>query len=46
MAASDAEIKGKVQRAPIKHAAPIAKQTMPKPIFSTKPIVIITPSVE
>jgi hypothetical protein len=42
IAASDAEIKGKMQMAPIKHAAPIPKQTTPRAIFSTKPIVILS----
>ena len=42
-AASDTEIKGKMQMAPIKHAAPIAKQTTPRPIFSAEPIVILGP---
>ena len=39
-AASDHEIKGTMHIAPIKHAAPIAKQTMPNAIFSPEPIVI------
>ena len=45
IAASDAEIKGKMQLAPIKHAAPIAKQTTPRPIFSAEPIVILSSRV-
>lgn len=42
--ASDAEIKGKMQMAAIKHAAPSAKQTTPRPVFSAKPIVILSPA--
>ena len=44
-AAPDAEIKGNMQIAPIRHAAPIPKQTTPKAIFSTKPGVILGPRV-
>jgi hypothetical protein len=40
IAASDHAIKGMILIAPIKHAAPIAKQTMPSAIFSPEPIVI------
>lgn len=43
IAASDAEIKGKMQTAPIKQAAPIPKQTTPRPVFSTEAIVIPDP---
>lgn len=42
-AAPDAEIKGNMQIATIRHAAPMPKQTTPKAIFSTKPIVIPWP---
>ena len=41
IAASDAEIKGNMAMAPIKHAAPMPKQTRARAIFSAKPIVII-----
>ena len=44
-AAPDAEIKGNMQIATIRHAAPMPKQTTPKAIFSTKPIVILGPRV-
>jgi hypothetical protein len=43
IAASDAEINGKIQMAPIKHAAPIPKQTTPRAVFSAEPIVILSP---
>ena len=43
IAASDAEMKNKTQMAPIKNAAPIPKQTTPRPILSAKPNVILTP---
>lgn len=44
-AASDAEIKGNMQTVTIRHAAPMPKQTTPRAIFSTKPIVILSPRV-
>jgi hypothetical protein len=37
--ASDAETKNKLQMAPIKDAAPMPKQTMPRAIFSAEPII-------
>jgi hypothetical protein len=37
--ASDVETKGKLQMAPIKHAAPMPKQTRPRAIFSAIPII-------
>ena len=43
-AASDTEIKGKMQMAAIKLAAPSTKQTTPRPVFSAKPIVILGPA--
>ena len=43
MWASDAETKRKLLIAPIKDAAPMTKQTRPRAIFRTKPIVILKP---
>jgi hypothetical protein len=39
MWASDAETKSKPEIAPIKDAAPMPKQTMPRAIFSAEPII-------
>ena len=43
-AAPDAEIKGNMQIARIRHAAPVPKQTTPKAIFSTKPASSLAPA--